>query len=279
GEGVGAVIAGGEGVIGGQNGFGITAAEVDGAGITGVDAAAGGKRRDRDRLSRARGGGGGETGDAQKVRRSRGREVHGVGEGVGGLAVDEVAVLVHRVAVPVLDVRANLEGVGSGGGLGGEGDRELVVVRAGNDGDGDAADGTVGACEGDLRGGEGRGVDLLVERQLKSTQARGAGNCAAETGGGDARAAGVGDGGGRVHDAAGGDEAREIGVGCGVVKDRVDDLLHRPGGVSGLDQRDRTGHHGCGHRGAAHGAVAAGRGAVDVDPGCSQLHGADAVVR
>ena len=34
-----------------------------------------------------------------------------------GLAVDAVAVLVHVVAVPVLDVGADGQGVGAGGGL------------------------------------------------------------------------------------------------------------------------------------------------------------------
>ena len=50
---------------------------------------------------------------------------------VGRLAVAAVAVLVHVIAVPVLDVGADGQGVGAGGGLAGERDLELVVVRAG----------------------------------------------------------------------------------------------------------------------------------------------------
>ena len=93
-------------------------------------------------------------------------------ECVRGFAIDAVAVLVHVVAVPVLDVRADLQGIGTGGRLARERDVERVVVGAGDRGDGYPADAAARPGERDLRRGEGRGIDLFVEGQLDAGEAR-----------------------------------------------------------------------------------------------------------
>ena len=77
----------------------------------------------------------GNARDAQEIGRAGGRQPDRVGERIGGLAVDAVAVLIHVIAVPVLAVGADCQGVGAGGGLRGERDGELVIVRAGDRGD------------------------------------------------------------------------------------------------------------------------------------------------
>src|SRR5262249_34514927 len=81
----------------------------------------------------------------------------------GDLARDKVAVLVHRVAEEVLNVRPDDHVVGAGGRDRVEEDVELGAVRAG-DGD-DVVDGdrAVGAGETDLIGEKGGRVHRLVE--------------------------------------------------------------------------------------------------------------------
>ena len=59
----------------------------------------------------------------KEVGRAGGGLADGLDERVGRLAIDAVAVLVHVVAVPVLDVGADLQGIGAGGGLGRERDQ------------------------------------------------------------------------------------------------------------------------------------------------------------
>ena len=203
----------------------------------------------------------GDAGDAQEIGRAGGRLPDGLGERVGGLAVDAVAVLVHVVAVPVLDVGADCQGVGAGGGLGGERDRELVVVRAGDRGDGHLADRDAPPGPVKVTCDAVKVAGLISSLKVSCTVDRppAAVDRAVGRGGDDVGAVGVGDGGARVHDAAGGHLARQCRVGGGGVEDRVDDLAHRPGRVGGLHQCDRAGDQGRGHRGAAVVAVGAVR--------------------
>ena len=109
----------------------------------------------------------GDAGDAQQVGRAGGGLPDRLDEGVGRLAIDAVAVLVHLIAVPVLDVGADLQAVGTGGasGVGNE------MVNSWSFEPATAVTvtpliGAIGPGEGDLRRGESRGVDLLVEGQL-----------------------------------------------------------------------------------------------------------------
>ena len=153
GERVRAGVGGGEGVIRRQDGLRIGAGELDRADVAGVGAAV----RDSGAvtvkvsevpavltagmpvmLRRSV-----EPGPVSRI---------GLDERVGGLAVDAVAVLVHVIAVPVLDVGADRQRVGAGGGLGGERDvrtrgrssrRPRVTVTPLID--------AAGAGEGDLR--------------------------------------------------------------------------------------------------------------------------------
>jgi len=177
-----------------------------------------------------------------------------VAAGVGGV--------VAEVAVVVFDV--NVEGEGSEAGIGGEGEQTGGAALLGG---APGQEEGVGAAVSDGVGDGGSASEYPGAGELEITCG---GDVFAEWGpdagggpGGVEAGEGAGVGGRGLQGGEGVDAAAAVGfvfaggaeIG-GSVLDDVADLCGAKGGVAGEDEGGEPGHVGCGHAGAAHGAVA-----------------------
>ncbi len=198
---------------------------------------------------------------------------------VGHLAVDPVAILVHRVARGVENSGPEDHAVRPDLGLGGETDRELAVMGVGDRRDLRDGDRPGRAFEDDVIGLERIGGNRTVEgephfvdradesrRQVRSQHAR-PGDVGAERGS-------------DVESSLRESHFHERLLGIDRLQEPIDDLVVRPLGTGLPEQAGGSRNVRSGHRGAVEGGVrVVARGAQDADPRRGQIDAPGPVVR